>query len=178
MSVTQTTSRRNNHRSREIFAEAEKVLVGGVNKIAHVDLPNADASIDRRFDMTVIEIHLRSVSGGLRFLRVRDGSVVILRRYDISRAQVRLPLQRDLIQGRLRFRLIEDGLVRMRIELSEDVAGFYILSFGKKNFHQFAIDARMHGHGVERLDGPEAVEINRHIFLFDLGRDNRYRAAA
>src|SRR5437762_11168274 len=31
MSVTQTTSRRNNHRSREIFAEAEKVLVGGVN---------------------------------------------------------------------------------------------------------------------------------------------------
>ena len=31
MSVTQTTSRRNNRRSREIFAEAEKVLVGGVN---------------------------------------------------------------------------------------------------------------------------------------------------
>ena len=30
MSATQTTSRRN-HRSREIFAEAEKVLVGGVN---------------------------------------------------------------------------------------------------------------------------------------------------
>jgi len=31
MSVTQTTPRRNNRRSREIFAEAEKVLVGGVN---------------------------------------------------------------------------------------------------------------------------------------------------
>jgi glutamate-1-semialdehyde 2,1-aminomutase len=31
MSVTQTPSRRNNRRSREIFAEAEKVLVGGVN---------------------------------------------------------------------------------------------------------------------------------------------------
>src|SRR5258707_8211207 len=31
MSVAQTTSRRNNRRSREIFAEAEKVLVGGVN---------------------------------------------------------------------------------------------------------------------------------------------------
>src|SRR5882757_2640786 len=31
MSVTQTTSSRNNRRSREIFAEAEKVLVGGVN---------------------------------------------------------------------------------------------------------------------------------------------------
>ena len=31
MSVTQTTSRPNNRRSREIFAEAEKVLVGGVN---------------------------------------------------------------------------------------------------------------------------------------------------
>lgn len=31
MSVTQTSSRRNNRRSREIFAEAEKVLVGGVN---------------------------------------------------------------------------------------------------------------------------------------------------
>jgi glutamate-1-semialdehyde 2,1-aminomutase len=31
MSITQTSSRRNNRRSREIFAEAEKVLVGGVN---------------------------------------------------------------------------------------------------------------------------------------------------
>ena len=31
MSVTQTSSRRNNRRSREIFAQAEKVLVGGVN---------------------------------------------------------------------------------------------------------------------------------------------------
>jgi len=31
MSVTQTSSRRNDRRSREIFAEAEKVLVGGVN---------------------------------------------------------------------------------------------------------------------------------------------------
>src|SRR6201987_1350949 len=31
MSVTQTTPGRNNRRSREIFAEAEKVLVGGVN---------------------------------------------------------------------------------------------------------------------------------------------------
>ena len=31
MSVTQTSSRRNHRRSREIFAEAEKVLVGGVN---------------------------------------------------------------------------------------------------------------------------------------------------
>src|SRR5437764_8923083 len=107
--------------------------IGGVDNVADIDKPNADAPVDRRFDMTVIEIHLRSVSGGLRLLRVRDGSVVILRRYDISRAQVRLPLQRDLIQGRLRFRLIEDGLVRMRIDLSEDVAGFYILSFGKKN---------------------------------------------
>ena len=31
MSVTQTSSRRNNRRSRELFTEAEKVLVGGVN---------------------------------------------------------------------------------------------------------------------------------------------------
>ena len=31
MSVTQTTPGRNNRRSREIFAAAEKVLVGGVN---------------------------------------------------------------------------------------------------------------------------------------------------
>jgi len=31
MSVTQTSSRRGNRRSREIFAEAEKILVGGVN---------------------------------------------------------------------------------------------------------------------------------------------------
>ena len=31
MSVTQISSRRNHRRSREIFAEAEKVLVGGVN---------------------------------------------------------------------------------------------------------------------------------------------------
>src|SRR5215467_8613425 len=31
MSVTQTSAGRNNRRSREIFAEAEKVLVGGVN---------------------------------------------------------------------------------------------------------------------------------------------------
>src|SRR5215471_21767487 len=31
MSVTQTSTSRNRRRSREIFAEAEKVLVGGVN---------------------------------------------------------------------------------------------------------------------------------------------------
>ena len=41
-------------------------------------------------------------------------------------AQIRLPFQRDLIQRRLRFRLIERRLIRRRIDREKQIALFYI----------------------------------------------------
>ena len=94
-----------------------------------IDESYARATVDRRLDVAIIDIDLSSIGGGFRFLRVRHGSIVILRRYYVSRAQVGLPLQSHLVQRGLRFCLIQRGLIRARIDNGEQIARFHILPF-------------------------------------------------
>ena len=152
-------------------------LVGGVNHIANVDKSHASAAVNRRFDVTIIEIDLSSLGGGLRFLRVRHGSIVVLLRYYISRAQISLPLQRYLIQRGLRFCLVERRLIRLWIDNGQQIARFHILAFRKIDLHKRAIDSCVYGDGVKRLDRPQPVQIDRHILLLDLSGNDRHWTA-
>src|SRR5215470_373513 len=149
-------------------------LIGGVNNIANVDKSHAGAAVNRRFDVTIIKIDLSSLGGGLRFLRVRHSSIVVLLRYYISRAQISLPLQCYLIQRGLRFCLVERRLIRLWIDNGEQIARFYILAFRKIDLHKRAIDSCVYCDGIKRLYRPQPVEIDRHIFLLDLACDDRH----
>ena len=75
-------------------------------------------------------------------------------------------------------RLIQSCLERPRIDHRQEITRFHILPFGEQHLLQFAIHAGVHRDGVERLDRPEAIEVDRRIFLLDLSRDHRHRAAA
>jgi hypothetical protein len=60
-------------------------------------------------------------------------------------------------------RLIVRGLVGHRIDPGEDESLLDILPFNECNLDQLAVHLRTHGHGVERLRGADAVEIDRDI---------------
>jgi hypothetical protein len=64
---------------------------------------------------------------------------------------------------------------KARIDHRQEITRFHILPFGEEHLLQFAIHAGVHCDGVERLDCPEAIEIDRRIFLLDLSRDHRHR---
>src|ERR1700719_822725 len=99
----------------------EPILVRSVDDVAYVDKPDARAAVDRRLDGAIIDIDLSSLGGGLRFLRVRHSSIIILRRDYVSSAQVGLPLQSHFVQRGLRFCLIQRGLIRARIDNNEPI---------------------------------------------------------
>src|SRR5436305_8573824 len=63
------------------------------DEIARVDVANASASIDRRTNRAVVEIHLRGGDCGISFHRIRLRSVVILPGDDLLRPQVGSALQ-------------------------------------------------------------------------------------
>src|SRR5262249_18163343 len=52
-----------------------------------------------------------------------------------------------------------------------------VLPLDERHGNQLAVDLRAHRHGVERLGGADAVEIDRHIGNARLDRDHRYRVA-
>src|SRR5262249_58645022 len=60
----------------------------GSNQVANVNVTQTYSSVDRRFYVAPIEIHLGSFGRGLRLLRVRHSRVVVLLRYNFSRAQI------------------------------------------------------------------------------------------
>src|SRR5262249_5339844 len=98
----------------------------GPNQIASVNIAQTYSSVDRRFYVAPIEIHLSSFGRGLRLLRVRHSRVVVLLRYDLSRAQVLLSLQRYLIQRGLRFGLVKYRLIWTRIDREKQVAFLHV----------------------------------------------------
>jgi hypothetical protein len=154
------------------------ILVRSMDDIANIDESYARATVDRRLDGAIIDIDLSSLGGGLRFLRVRHSSIIILRRDYVPCAQVSLPLQSHVVQRGLRFCLIERGLVRFWIDNGEQVARFHILPFGKIDLHQSAIHPGVNGDGVKSLHRPQAVEVNRHVLLLDFPSNDRDRSAA
>ena len=88
----------------------------------------------------------------------------------------------DLGIGELRFvlRLLGDRLVELRliddgIDARQHVALLDVLAFLEVDAEQLAVDLRTHGHGVERLDGADGVEIDRHIGAGRGGDEHRHR---
>ena len=71
--------------------------------------------------------------------------------------------------GEQRFvlRLLRDGLIVLRlidrrIDLREYFAALDVLAFAEIQLDQFAVDLRSDGDGVERANGADAIEIDRH----------------
>ena len=96
------------------------------DQVADVDIAQTDSSVDGRFDVAIIEIHLSSLSRRLRFLRVRHCGVVILRGVNTFRPQIRLSLQCYLVQCGLRFRLIDSRLIWARIDREKRIAFLHV----------------------------------------------------
>jgi len=73
-------------------------------------------------------------------------------------------------------RLRELGLVAALIDLGQYVAGLDVLPFCKRNLLELAIDLSPHGHGIEGLNGPDAVHMDWHVLPDDRGCNDCYRA--
>ena len=69
----------------------------GSNQVANVNIAETDSSVNGRLDVAIIEVHLGSLRRCLRLLCIRHSSVVVLLRYDLSRAKIFLSLQRHLV---------------------------------------------------------------------------------
>ena len=146
---------------------------GRSNQIPNINIAQTDSTVDRRFDKAIIEIHLCGFRSRLRFLRVRHSSIVILLRYDFSRAQVFLPFQRHLIQRSLRFRLVNSCLVGPRIDREKQIAFFHVGAILKMACHNHAAHLRLHLHGFVRCAGANLIQIKRHILCDDPGDTRR-----
>ncbi|MHC2536064.1 hypothetical protein ACVJMY_005633 [Bradyrhizobium diazoefficiens] len=70
-------------------------------------------------------------------------------------------------------RLIVRRLIERWIDLADHVALLDVLAFGEIDRDQLAVDLRAHGHGVERADRADAVEIDRDVL--DAGRCRQHR---
>ena len=82
---------------------------------------------------------------------------------------------------RLVLRLLGDGLVELglvggRIDAREHVALLDVLAFLEIDRDQLAVDLRAHGHGVERFDGADRLQIDRHVGGLGGGDQHRHRS--
>ena len=154
----------------------------GIDDVADVDLPQAGDARDRRLDGGVVELGLGVENGGIvgRDLRgqLRNGrtlGVGLLPGREFAELGVALQIQIGVGQVGLVLRLlglglIERCLVRPGIDLDEQVALLDQLALLEGDLVDLAVDAGAHHHGVEALNGPEPVQIDRKIGLLD-GRD-------
>ncbi len=183
---------RENDRDRfELRNHNDSARIRGVDNVADIDQPKSRAPIDRRLDLGVIKLGLRALDRGLIGLHGRgELPGLSFRRVEVLSID-HLFLQQVGIARERRLRVCELGLVLSffanclikrflkwaRIDLSQQVAGFDVLTFLEEHLLQFPINARVDGHRVERLHRSEPLEINRHILLLDLAGDHRDRAA-
>ena len=153
---------------------------GGVRRpheIAFVDQADAGATGNRRDHVGVGQdgagvVDLRLVELGLR-LELTDQrllGVELLLVGGVGRHQPGVALEIEpgigelrLVLGLFRDRLVVLRLVGHRIDLGEDVSLGDVLPFLEGYVDDLAVDLRADGHGVERLRGPHAVEIDRHV---------------
>ena len=122
--------------------------IGGVDDVADIDQPKSRASVDRRFDLRVIELRLRALDRGLIGLDGRVElpglsfrSVEILFIDHLFFQQIGVARERRLRVGELGLvlafladRLIKRFLKRARIDLRQQVTGFDVLPSLKSTF--------------------------------------------
>jgi hypothetical protein len=67
-------------------------------------------------------------------------------------------------------------LVAALIDLGQYVADVDVLPFLKRNLLELTVDLGPHGHGIEGLDGPDALHMDWHVLPDNRGRNDRYRS--
>src|SRR4029453_370689 len=180
-------------RTAEIFSHERKIVLGhgeiGINRIesldrdkrwsrrpnqvANVNIAQTHSSVDRGFYVAPVEVHLSSLGRCLGLLCVRHSRVVVLLRYDLSRAQVLLSFQRHLIQLRLRFRLVESGLKWAGVDCEKQIAFLQVGAILEMASDDYATDLRLHLHSFVGGACPDFIEVKRHIFCDDFGYGHR-----
>ncbi len=162
-----------------------------MHDIAFVDLPDAGAAVERGddggvaehglgvFDRGLVGLHLRGILGDQRPL-----GIGLLAVDGVGGRQSFIAIEIDLGVGEYRFvlrllghRLIELRLIGGGIDARQHVALLDVLAFLEVDAEQLAVDLRAHGHGVERLDGADGVEIDRHVGFGRGGDQHRHRPA-
>src|SRR5207344_3174081 len=83
--------------------------------------------------------------------------------------------EQGLVTGLVRFRLLEKGLVRSRIDLRQQLAGSHVLAFAESDLLYLAVDPNLDRHGVVGLHGAEADAIDRKVLGLDGGRSDGKR---
>ena len=133
-----------------------------MNDIARVHQPEPDPPRNRRSDMAINQLKLGVVDRALvaldrsgilpdqRFLIVqvlpRDHFLRV--KFLVARIQNFVVLERRQILGERAFGLRQLHLVRTRIDLSQQIAGFYDLPLGKIYLHELSVDPALDGDRV------------------------------
>ena len=153
--------------------------VGGVDEVADIDVADAGPAGDGRGDVGIAQRRLRAVDQRLVDLHLRhvlrdDGDLGIglllgaglLRGEQLVAREITPGVQEGgLVQGFLRDVLIEGRLIEARIDLGDDGAGLDVLPLNEVQRQQHAVDLRADQHGIERLAGADAFDIDRDVGL-------------
>ncbi len=167
----------------------ERIGVVGVDDVAEIDLAEADDAIDRRVDGGEVELGLRRfdrgligidhglglVDLGLLLIDVLLGLVIALHQLLESRQILLRVDQLRLILALLRYRLIEIGLERRRIDLGQHVALMNFLTLAKIDGGDLAVDLGADRDRVQRIHGAERIIVNRHVLQRGRGHGDRDR---
>ena len=84
-----------------------------------------------------------------------------------------MSLQSHLIQLGLRFRLVESGLKRARIDCEKQVAFLHVGAILKITRDDYTTDLRLHQHSLVSRTCADFIEVKRYIFCNDLGHGHR-----
>ena len=159
--------------------DKKAVGVAGMHDVSGIHLTQANASADgrRNFrigDLQIRRFHRRLVGFDRGFvLRHERGlRVKLLFGNGFQGQQTFIAFEIDLgvpehrlIAGEFSLGLIQQRLVRPRINLRQNITLRYILSFLKMNRHQLPVDAAVNRRGIKRGNRPQAVQINGDISL-------------
>ena len=78
-----------------------------------------------------------------------------------------------MIQLSLRFRLVESGLKRARVNCEKQIAFLHVGAILEMAPNDYAINLRLHLHGFVSRACPDFIEVQRHIFCDDFGHGHR-----
>ena len=177
------------HGYRPILHDRNYRLVRDLDQIADVGLVEADPAVDRSVDRAVANIDLcclhRRCVGLDRRSQLVDRRLLIvdlLNRGELALREVLVALKIELralqlcgVLGALSGRLVQDSLVRSRIDLRDHVALMHLLAFLYRDGDQHAVHLRFHADDIECLHGPKAAQINGNIADFCWNDGDRRR---
>ena len=172
------------HRDRlELRHDHDAGGVARVHVVARVDQADAGAPADGRADAGVVELGACVVDRRVVafYLRAQLREQRLLRVHGLLARQVLRGEQ--LVALHVAVRILELGAVlvarrdrhaegrreRPRIDLRQQLALLDLLALLERDLLDLAVDARVHGHGIEGLHRAEALEVQRHVGALDGG---------